>query len=197
MARLIEINLLPTELQVQDKPKKQMLSAFPSPFVIIAVVAGIVCAVHLYLGTILMIKGNTLKNLNAEWDSLAVQREKLKTYDSIYASLTRQATIAERMASERILWAFKLNALSSHLPTGIWFREIEVANDNFVLHGTVISTDREEISLIREFVDKLQKDREFIKDFKSFELRSVQKRKIVYHDVSDFILVGGLRSKSQ
>lgn len=196
MAQLISINLLPPELIVTEKEKKPLFKGMPSWSVIVPVAVGVVLAVHLYLGTILMIKGNRLKKLDGEWESLTPQRQTLEQFDSRYASLTKQMSIAQRMANDRILWAPKLHLLSKDLPMGIWFREIEISQSDFILHGTVIAMDREEISLIRQFVDSLNREPGFMKDFTSFELRSVQKRTIVYHDVSDFILVGSLRSKS-
>lgn len=196
MAKLISINLLPAELRSQENAKKVSLQSLPSPAVIVAVLVGLIVVAHLSMGTVLMLRRSHLKKLTEEWDALAPQRQKLEQCDSRYASLTKQMSIAQRMANDRILWSPKLHILSKYLPVGIWFREVEISQDNFTLHGSVISIDREEISLIRQFVDNLVNDNEFMKDFQDFELRSVQKRKIVYHDVSDFILVGTLRQKS-
>jgi len=63
------------------------------------------------------------------------------------------------------------------------------------IQGSVISLEKEEVSLINKLLVNLKADAEFSKNFSGFELSSVQKRSIETYDVADFILVGVLKSK--
>ncbi|MCG8430779.1 MAG: hypothetical protein MJA29_06385 [Candidatus Omnitrophica bacterium] len=195
--KLFEINVLPEELRIREKEKKPLLSGLPSLEIIVPVAVGVIVFSHLLLGVSAHMKKGRLRRLHTELETLQPQKESLREFDTKFATLSKKLTLTERMSADRVLWAPKLQALSLHLPRGIWFREIVMSPVDFVLSGTVISLDKDEMSLIREFVDRLQDDREFIADFQSFELGTVQKKVIVYYDVTDFILRGRLHKKEQ
>jgi Tfp pilus assembly protein PilN len=99
----------------------------------------------------------------------------------------------QKLVNERIIWAEKLNKLSLILPPGIWFESITVSGKNFQLHGKVVSLAKEEVALLRNFIDDLKARPNFINNFNSLELSSIKKEAIGGYEVADFNLVGSLK----
>lgn len=190
---MIEINLLPQELRFVVKDKQ------PPPFdmaqVILAgkVLVGLVIFLHLFMGVSAALRSHNSKKLTAEWNGLEAERKRLQEYDLEYATLTKQVDKVRDMAARRILWAGKLHALSSHLPAGVWFTDLSVSAGEFALQGSVLAFETDEMFYIRQLIDGLNGDREFIADFKEFQLGAVQQRTIELYDVADFQIAGKLK----
>ena len=53
--------------------------------------------------------------------------------------------------------------------------------------------DKTEFSLIRNFVDEINSQPQFVKNFNSLELSSIQKGIIGAYEVADFSLTGSLK----
>ncbi|MCM8789700.1 MAG: hypothetical protein NC916_01575 [Candidatus Omnitrophica bacterium] len=70
---------------------------------------------------------------------------------------------------------------------------MSIEGKNFVLFGSVISLEKKEMSLLKDFIDSLKKDSGFFKDFSGLELTSVQTRQVGVYEVVDFTLQGALR----
>jgi hypothetical protein len=95
----------------------------------------------------------------------------------------------------KLNWSEKLNKLSLNLPSGIWFNELSVSKKDFILKGSVLSLQKEEMNLVNKFIDSLKKDMVFFKDFTRLELSSIQMKTVVGYDVFDFVLTGKLKSR--
>jgi Tfp pilus assembly protein PilN len=131
--------------------------------------------------------------LNRKWQSLEPERKKLENFNKGYRLSVDDAKVMQQLIIQKLNWSEKLNKLSLDLPSGVWFNELSLRGKNFVLKGSALSLQKEEVSLINQFMDNLKKDTNFFKDFISLELSSVQRRVIAGYDVIDFILTGALK----
>jgi len=201
---MIEINLLPRELRVKTKEKapEQVIVTTTTGFspdklfiyVIPVLLAGFIL-VHLYLGVISIAKGGQLLSLERKWTVLTPQKKMLDEFNQQYSLASQDASLAQLLIGQRTLWAQKLNKLSLNLPAGVWFNDLALSKQNLIIQGSVISLQKEELSLINKLLDNLKSDKEFYKDFSNFELSNVQKRQIGTYEVADFVLTGVLKTK--
>ena len=201
---MIEINLLPEELRIKVKirspervaekvnigSKQDQLFIYAIP-----VLVGLLVLVHLYFTAVIMVKDAKLVSLNRKWVQLEPQKKSLDEFNKEVSVISQDAGITQILTSRRVLWSQKLNELSLNLPSGVWFNEISINDKTMTIQGSVISLEKEEVSLINKLLVNLKADAEFSKNFSGFELSSVQKRSIETYDVADFILVGVLKSK--
>ena len=193
---MIEINLLPEELRVKGKKEK---SGPPEAqryliYIIPAALAILVCA-HLYLAAVNIKNTVQLRSLNNRWQKLEPQRKQLELFRKEYALLSEEAASMQKLLQSRMRWAEKLNKLSTGLPSGIWFSEISASTAEFSLQGSVVSLNKEEMNLIKKFLDNLKNDADFFADFKALELSSTQSRTLGSYEIMDFALTGALRVK--
>ena len=201
---MIEINLLPEELRVNAKPKSSQQGTLKNSvgfnqeqlfIYAIPVLLGLFICAHLYLAVATIFKNGQLVSLNRKWAQMQPQKKTFDEFNKEFSTLSENALITQTLTGKRILWAQKLNKLSLNLPAGVWFNDISMNSQNMIIQGSVISLQKEEVSLINKLLDSLKADTEFAGDFSGFELSSVQKRSIEGYDIADFVLVGGLKAK--
>jgi Tfp pilus assembly protein PilN len=189
---MIEINLLPPEIRA----KQAKASGFDPRFLVylIPVVVGILLVIHLALGLYALVRGYQAGVLSRQWQKLEPQRKELDAFKQQYETLTQDTKIADALAGLNINWSEKLNKLSLALPSGIWFESLTASRKEFVLKGTVVSLQKQEMSLLNKFLDGLKKDPSFIRDFKGFDVTSFQVKTIGGYDTLAFTIAGSLRS---
>lgn len=191
---MIEINLLPEELKLNAKKESRKLEKVQVLY-LIPLVFGILIIIHICLLGIQATNKLRLNALNHKWQKSAEQRELVDDFRKEFTSLTDEGRTMQQLTAKRINWSEKLNKLSLHLPSGTWFNEISVDPKGFILRGSVVSLEKQEMALINKFMDRLKSDAGFFKDFNNLELSSVQRRIISGYDIIDFILTGELKSK--
>lgn len=193
---MIEINLLPETLRQETKAKKSGLGIdLNKLFYILPAISAMAICIHLYLAILTTVKNSRLKALNNQWQKLAPERKSLEDFNKEYAIISEDASTIQKLSRERISWSEKLNRLSLLLPNGIWFRELSVSRDTFLLQGSALSLREEGMNLIQRLIDNIKNDNIFFKDVRSLELNSVQKRIIAGYDIDDFVLTGVLKSQ--
>lgn len=199
---MIEINFLPDELRSKIKPKRDSSllgggSVFFDPkylfYIVPSVFALLICA-HVYLGALIFIKAGQLKELNRKFQAMGPQRMELEEFNSQNSSASVGSLQPQRQL-QGISWAQKLNLLSLSLPSGVWYNEISIRPGEFILSGSVVALQKEEMTLINKLISNLKGNAEFFGDFTGLELNSVQKRAVGSYDIFDFVLEGGLKSK--
>lgn len=189
---MIEINLLSQEEKVKTK-KIGKLSIEPKYFLyIVPLILALLILVHLCIATVSIVKNIQFGALNNKWQGLKPQRDLVDNLKKQYDLSASDAQLINQLDSRKVKWSDKLNRLSTNLPSGIWFNEIQVSLKDFILKASVASLEKEEMSLIKAFIDNLKKDTLFLKDFTGLELSSVQKKSIGGYDVIDFILTANL-----
>lgn len=189
---MIETNLLPQELRLKDKKFGVDLNYF---LYLIPLVFGVLVCLHIYLATLGIVKHYHFRALNNSWQKLGPQRKILEEYKRENDAVSADAVLIQKLISQRITWSKKLNKLSLKVPSGIWFNELAFTPTDFILKGSAISLQKEELNLINKFMDSLKSDTDYFKDFNNLELSSVQRRTIASYDIVDFILVSTVKSK--
>jgi len=201
---MIEINLLPQELRVKTKEKspEQVIVATAAGLsrdklfiYAIPVLLALFVLAHLYFAAISLVKGGQLVSLKRKWMALTPQKKILDEFSRQYSAVSQDASLAQFLISQRVLWAQKLNKLSLNLPAGVWFNDLTLSKQNLAIQGSVISLQKEELSLLNKLLDNLKSDQEFFKDFLNFELTNAQKRSVGTYDIADFVLTGVLKDK--
>jgi Tfp pilus assembly protein PilN len=109
--------------------------------------------VHILLFAVIMVRSSELYILNSKWKALASQRKALDQFKSEFAVISQDSKDINQLVAQRVNWSEKLNKLSLGLPGGVWFDEIAVSKNNFLLRGSVVSLQRQEMNLIKAFID--------------------------------------------
>ena len=192
---MIEINLLPEELKVKTKRLGKVSIESKYFLYLIPLVFAVLILAHICLAAVGIVKSLQFSQLNNKWKKLQPQRELLNNLKKEYDVVASNAELIQELNSRRLNWSEKLNRLSQDLPSGIWFNEILVSRQDFVLKASVVSLQKEEMGLINKFMDSLKNDTRFLIDFNKLELGLVQKKSVGGYDVVDFILTAKLRAK--
>lgn len=200
---MIRINLLPEELKIKAKfksPEQEtvkkvsvLLQDKVFIYIIVSVLTLFILA-HFYFVIISISKNSKLVSLNRKWLDSAAQKNELDEFNRQFSSGSQNISLLKELSARRILWAQKLNALSLDLPSGVWFNSIVINDKNITIQGSVISLQKQEVSLINKLLENLKADTGFSKNFFSLELSNVQKRVSGGYDISDFTLTGVLKS---
>jgi hypothetical protein len=182
---MLEINLLPEELQKKNKATGIETEYF---LYIGQWLVTIFLFIHIALGGLWIFKTLQLKILNYKWIKLEPKRK-------ILANIKGSAgTSAEaRMTGQRVSWAEKLNKLSQHLPAGIWFNNLSLSPKELVLDCSVVSLTKEEMLLINQFISNLNNDPAFFKDFTKAELGAMSRKMYGSYEILDFTITFPLK----
>ena len=92
-----------------------------------------------------------------------------------------------------VLWAPKFNAISDHLPRGLWIRRMTLDKVGLTIEGSVVSTTQNEINNVGMFLSALKKNGNFMKGFSSLEENSIQGGKNNAVEVTDFSVMAKLK----
>jgi hypothetical protein len=204
---MIEINLLPLELRTRAKAKKAEAAAVSTSaagkskidpqkifFYAIPAIIGVLVFLHLYLAILTIVRNGEMIYLNKKWISLQPDKISFEQFNNEYSSLSQDASVLQKFAKQRVLWAPKLNKLSLHLPSGVWFNELLMDGRSLNIQGGVVSLQKEEVSLLNKFMDNLKDDNVFSADFLNQEISFVQKKNLGGYDVASFIISGVLKN---
>ncbi len=192
---MIEINLLSEESKVKTKRVGKVSIESKYFLYLIPLVFAVLILAHICLAAVGIVKSLQFSQLNNKWKKLQPQRELLNNLKKEYDVVASNAKLIQELNSRRLNWSEKLNRLSLNLPSGIWFNEILVSPKDFVLKASVISLQKEEMSLINKFIGSLKNDTRFLSNFDKLELGSVQKKSVGGYDVVDFILTAKLKTR--
>jgi len=162
--------------------------------VVPAVFAILICA-HLLFGAMAIIKQAQLSALNKKLQSMEPERKALEEFNKEYAVSSQDASLLKPFMEQRINWSQKLNRLSLDLPSGIWFTDISINAKELNIRGSVVSSEKLEMSLIKKFIDTLKEDSVFYKEFVAFDLGPIQSKPIAGNEVANFTLKGVLKIK--
>ncbi len=182
---MIEINLLPEEVKAKVVSAKVREQAKFAGFFVMGGV-GLFLFIHLVLGVTFIVKSIQTANFVKQKQNLEEKKKELGIVD--LAKLQGDARTIQQLARQRIVWAQKLNALSLDLPYGIWFNELAINGKELSIKGSILSTQKQEINLIHDFINILKNDKLFFTGFNSLTLGPLQRKNIVGHEVLDFIL---------
>lgn len=179
---MIKINLLPEELRIIDKGggfrPEHLLYLIPAVFAVLIVA-------HIFLGIGYISLLRRYDRLNLEWKKGQPQAAQI-------AELKKESQSAV-LPEQRLNWSEKLNLLSMKLPAGVWFNGIALTDKEFVLKGSVVSSEKQELTLINKFLAGLKNDGGFFMGFAGLELGPLKKDNIGGCDIVDFSLKGTMK----
>lgn len=197
---MIEINLLPEELRNRViKPVKQnngLTLAKPGMQLLIFVIPLIFIVLllaHIYFVLIGVSRSMRLNSLKAKWERSLPQRKALEDFNAEHSLVSGDALEIRKLLLERINWSEKLNTLSLSLPAGVWLEFVSASKKEFYLKGKAVSSDKTEVSLIRNYIEEIKSKPQFMKNFVSLDLTSIQKSNVSAYEVADFSLTGSIR----
>ena len=164
--------------------------------ILLGVGAGLVLlifTVHLILGVIWLIGIGQLTAHQMAWQKLAADKTALDAIsDGSKDIKTKMNMLSEMTTKKSVLWSPKFNAISDALPRGLWLKNMALDNVGLSIEGSVVSKTRNEISNVGLFLSALKQDKDFIKDFSSLEVNSIQRNKANSVEVADFTVVAKL-----
>ena len=138
-----------------------------------------------------IIRSVRLNSLKGQWEKVALQRKALEDFNAEHALVSGDAQTILRLTLDRVV---EREALCLVYPClRVWFELVSVSGKDFYLRGKAVTVDKTEVSLIRNFVDEIKNQPQFMKNFNSLELSSIQKGIIGAYEVADFSLTGSLK----
>ena len=91
--------------------------------------------------------------------------------------------------NNHILWSQKLNIMSDQLPRGVWLKRIILNNEDvFMIEGSTIVKENEELVNVHRFTSSLKKDPHFLDHLMDFELGSIKRHAVGHVEIVDFLL---------
>lgn len=208
---MIEINLVPEEYR---KRKKKEILVLPRGFAFFIGMwfFGLFIMFGILLNLNVESKRSRVEKLEKEWSLLQPKKVQLDALKSEASLLENELSFFKKVLYKKFYWSEKLNGISDNLLDGVWLTELSIgaaeetpgaisselprrAIRSLILSGSVFCKDAEEENYISEFIKNLKTDKEFFKDFKDVELKSVQAKKIVDKEVKDFVIVLSLKEE--
>jgi len=186
---MIEINLLPPEL----KPRKEPLSNIKRFKLLIPSALIFIFSIHMFLFILFLFKNIQYNVLNKKWQLNKKDLEKLEIWKKENQKINQDYQTLIKLSQQRILIYPKLNFLGKTINEGMWFKNLRIKSNLFHLEGSVVSTEGQHISIFRAFCDNLKQDKDFFKDFLSFEIGPLKTRKISSYEILDFIIEAKLK----
>ena len=126
----------------------------------------------------LKLKRYTLRRLEARWVLIGPKEKELLSLKKEIDSLVSRTKNIESIKKDKILWAPKLNDLSSSMIPGIWLTRLSLEEKSgkkyLCIKGAVSSFGRDEAAMIGRFMKILKENESFFKDFSELELGTIQ-----------------------
>ncbi|MBM3253523.1 MAG: PilN domain-containing protein [Candidatus Omnitrophica bacterium] len=208
---MIEINLLPEEYR---KRKKKKIIVLPKGlgFFIGLWFFGLFIMFGLLLNITVESKNAKVEKLEKEWALLQPKKTQLETLKTEASTLEGELNLFRRVLYKRFYWSEKLNKISDNILDGVWLNSLSIgtgeenvgmvsaelprnAVHSLTISGSVFSRVAGEEDSISQFIKSLKEDKEFSKDFKDIELKSVQTKKIADKEVKDFVIILSLKEE--
>ncbi len=208
-----QINLLsPT---FGKKAKKLKLEVVPTertekPLILVYVVIGVIIAVMIFAWSAMAIKissyNHELKSLKQKETTFAVEPQKMIKLNEQKDKLLKRLEFLQEFTEKKFLWSEKLKRIAELIPDGVWLTDLSFekkvtmtdieGNKAQQEEKSVISIKgravapviQEAVQLVGNFRDKLEKDKDFFKDFKEIRLSSLTKGIVAKRDIMNFEL---------
>ena len=196
-------------LTTAKEPKVGLSSVIP----VVAFRCAICLGIGLFVWIVLLInigkKEEVLRGLEEKVKVLATNPIEIERIRTERAALEKKVKLIDDLSSRKFLWYEKLDLLSSLIPDGIWLTDIyskqekATAKDSgssennaasglgektvFVIKGTAVAYKiQDAVTLIGSFINNLQNNKDFAKDFTEIKLNTATKGSIGGLDVMRF-----------
>ena len=193
---MVDINLIPAALRKNNKGQGNALKInLPADILLGAASATLllIVAVHLLLGVAWLIEFAQYSVHQAQWQQLAPDKKVLDAINDESKGLKKKIGMIDDMTSKKaMLWSPKFNAISDALPRGLWIRRMTLDKTGLLIEGSVVSKTSNEINDVGTFLSSLKQNDDFIKDFSSLEVNSIQRGRNNAVEVTDFTAMAKL-----
>ena len=151
--------------------------------------------VHLLLGAVWLIRFGQLSVHHLQWQKVLPDKTVLDSIHQESGDLKKKINMISDMTTRKsVLWSPKFNAISDDLPRGLWIRKMTLDKAGLVVEGSVVSKTQNEINNVGLFLSALKQNDDFMKDFFSLEVNSIQRGKANAVEVTDFTVMAKLKS---
>jgi Tfp pilus assembly protein PilN len=185
---MININLLSEAVPPSENKAPPARSPFSQRYQGILVILLIsIAALHGIAVTVQIVQGSRIRLLKAYRQRLEPQRKDLdavKLQNKVLADLKNSL---EGINQQKTRWSHILNALSRHLPYGIWFNNAVYKEKLLELKCSVVVLQKNEMNVINAYLDALKKDRPFMERVEKLEVGAIQRKLIGSYEVVDFV----------
>jgi len=194
---MIDINLIPAALRKNGKGPSNALKINIPQDVLVGVGAGVVLlivTVHLLLGVWWLAELGRMSLCQAQWDKLAPDKKIIDGFKEESRNLNQRLNLISGMTiNKSVTWSPKFNAISDALSRGLWLRRMVLDKDGLSIDGSVVSKSQNEIANVGLFISALKNNDEFMKDFSSLEVNSIQRGENNSVEVTDFTVMAKLK----
>lgn len=190
---MIEINLVPANLRKKQLGGMGILDSIGLPKEVLLGTSGIFIAVLILIHGLLLsmwiAKFVRYGVYKVAWTRMLPDKNHIDALNQQMQDLkSRASTINNLTSQQNMLWSQKLNILSDALPKEVWLKQIGWNNEILTITGCAVSRFHDEISVVGNFVSNLHRTQDFMKNFLSLELNSVNRTKKGGTEVADFII---------
>jgi len=165
--------------------------------ILLGVASGLVLLivmVHLLLGAVWLFAFGQLSFHNVQWQKVLPDKVVLDSINKEFGDVKKKInTIADITVKKSVRWAPKFNAISDALPKGLWIRKMTLDKTGLSMEGSVVSKTQNEIYDVGLFLSALKQNSDFMKDFSSLEVNSIQRGKSNAVEVTDFTVMAKLK----
>jgi len=194
---MININLIPTALRKDGKRNVNSLTINIPKEMLLDVGAGLILlmgTVHLLLGVVWLGGMGHLSSDRANWQKVLPDKILLGSINKESGTLKEKINmIADMTTRKSVLWSHKFNAISDALPRGLWIRKMTLDKIGLVVEGSGVSKTQNEINEVGLFLSTLKQNNNFMKDFSSLEVNSIQRDKTNAIEVTDFTVMAKVK----
>lgn len=188
---MIKINLLPEELKISQKKKRNIEFKMPviTPRVwrIIGISAGMLAGLHIVFFISIMISTASYKELDKKWQSIQPDRIDAEKLIAQADGIEKKIAPIKKLTQDRILWARELNRISDLMTTGIWMNRLSIQSaKTLTIDGCAAALYGDETALIAAFMKALKDDREFSVYFDEIKMGPMQEAELEKNPIMRF-----------
>jgi len=194
---MVDINLIPDALRKNGKGNANALTINIPKEILLGVAVGVILlmgTLHLLLGVVWLSGMGHLSSYKANWQKVLPDQILLGSLNEESGDLKKKINVIADMTTRKFVrWSSKFNAISDALPRGLWIRKMTLDKIGLVMEGSGVSKTQSEINNVGMFLSALKKNDDFMKDFSSLEVNSIQRSKINTIEVTDFTVMAKLK----
>ena len=194
---MVDINLIPAALRKHGKGNASSLTINIPKEILLNVTVGVILlmgTLHLLLGVVWLGGMGHLSSCRANWQKVLPDQILLGSMNEESGDLKKKTNVIADMTTRKFVrWSSKFNTISDALPRGLWIRKMTLDKIGLVVEGSGVSKTQNEINNVGLFLSALKKNDDFMKDFSSLEVNSIQRGKINAIEVTDFTVMAKLK----
>lgn len=196
---MIEINLLPDNLKKKRSAKPSGTAGGSAPFKADLVAMGsgaavFLIAVHILLQIFIFIQYTGFKKVKGQWDKIAPQKQNVdRIINELRTLQSKGKSIEQLKIGKDVLWSHKFNQISDSISRGVWLKKVMLRENAMLVEGSAVSKDKDGMINVHGFASALKNQKDFFKDFASFEVDSIQRHRVNNVEIVDFWIKAKLK----